>query len=360
MPTNQTQLTTQNQPSRLAMVDIIRVMLAILMISYHSWIQLSQKITGEDLSAGYIAVEAFFIMSGFFLAKSAYKQDAPTWYRYTWRKLWAYLPLLIITVLFGVVSLGASSLIYMNVHTQPLVNVFGCSWFMWFLFICGAFIFPITKHTKQKFMIPALVIGIGCYVGLYFLNHTIPYFNTSDPFWKLSVYGFTTAFLRGTGGLFLGTFIYGCYTKLKDKNIPLVVQITLSIIAILAGLASIFVMFIYTRTAWDFAVVGLFFIFFFVLLTNIGAISKRVVLPNNVCKNMGQITFVVYICHWVVIGFMGVFGKHDPTLLDQSWFLALYGIICYAGSIGLAIAVEAINRVLKKKLLCKCKRLNSI
>lgn len=74
------QTTTEvKQAQRLAVIDIIRVLLAFIIITYHTWVQLSEHLNlGEDLSPGYIVVEPFFFISGFFLAKAAYKDNATT------------------------------------------------------------------------------------------------------------------------------------------------------------------------------------------------------------------------------------------------------------------------------------------
>lgn len=61
-----------NTNQRQAMIDIIRLLLAFIILSSHVWDPYSSFLhDGNNLAPGYLAVEAFFMISGYYLVSSA-------------------------------------------------------------------------------------------------------------------------------------------------------------------------------------------------------------------------------------------------------------------------------------------------
>lgn len=341
-------------------VDIIRVILALLIVTFHIFDKLSSF--WEFNAPGYIAVEAFFIISGYFLVRSIYKKNnPPPVHIYIFRKIWFFVPIIIIVFLIALIAFGITSGIYRAPWVEVLSLPMSALWYIGFMILASLILYPIYKHAKNKFAFPAIVIAIAFYLVFYF---TLGYIDnldikgSSEDLIALIFIG--RCFMRSVAGEVLGGFIYASSTKIKKikNNKPL--NITFSTIGILCGLSGLSIAILFPKTPWDFFVILMFFIFFFILLTDIGIISKKIIFSDKISIFLSNFSLFLYLTHRIAICFLWVFSATWPELLDQNWWIGIYILLSYVMSILLAIGVERLYALIKGKLLVKFKKLNNI
>lgn len=363
------------EQKRLATIDIIRIFLTLTILALHSgnailMADATQPPINGQCMGGYLACEAFYMISGFFLAKTAYKSDAPKTGPYIFRKLWNYVPALLIAVLLAFIPSCVVCIMYMTPDFWPMLYVLAPTWFMWFMFLSGLVLYPLLKKWKDKVSIIGVILAFGMFVALYFMNGQVNYnVQGGDPFWKLGIYGFFTSFFRSTGGMLFGAFMHTCYLKFKDKYIPMGIRIALTVIGFAAAFTSYWFTYAAPCTVWDFMVVGMYFVFFYIVLTNIGALARKITLPNKICNGISKWSLYAYTGQYVIVGFMAVINKNDGVLngalgngglLDfPSWWVVHF-IVCMSAGIGMGFGLGALHKIVKDKLLIKCKKLNSI
>lgn len=343
------------------LIDITRIILLILIITTHSWPKFFEYRLGDNKAPGYIACEAFYIITGFFVAKKAMEPDSTKWYRYSWRKIWNYLPRFIIAILFGVVTFGIASLIYMKPFKAPIIGVIWQSWFMWFMFISSALLYLLVQKGKSKFMFSCIFIGIACFLIMYFAwPPFICFTKPTDPKNLSAILPVVRGFLRSMGGTSLGIFIYWVWTKTNNKQPHIALQIIASIFNACVGIATFVLIIMFPVTYVDYIVIILFFVFFLLMFMKVGYLSRTVAIPKPVTSWCRKYSFVIYTAHGAWVKFLIVFSEHNTNLYDQTWWLWLFGILCYVGAFLIGIAAEQVYKPVKKHILDKCVKLNSI
>lgn len=339
-------------------VDIVRVILSLCIVTFHIFDGLSPY-WGIN-APGYIAVEAFFILSGYFLVASIYKNDnPPPVHKYIFRKIWFFVPIIVIVFLISLVVFGITSGINHGPWFEALYQPMSLLWYIGFMLIASLILYPIYKHAKNKFAFPAILISIGFYLVFFF---TLGYIENlgaeTTSKWLNALLFIGRCLMRSIGGEILGGFIFAISTQIKHHNKPS--SIIFSILGILTGLGALCILLIFPKSVWDFFVVFLFFIFFLILLTNIGAISKRIILPNKFSQFLSRFSLFLYLTHRICISFLLVFPAISPQLLDQNWWIATYITLGYILPTPLAIGTQKLYELIKAKILVKFKKLNNI
>ncbi len=77
--------TTQKQTTRNGLIELYRFLFAMWVVWYHGFFAFKNQFFNH----GYIAVEFFFILSGFYIIKSIDKQSDKPFFTGLWQMLWS-------------------------------------------------------------------------------------------------------------------------------------------------------------------------------------------------------------------------------------------------------------------------------
>ncbi len=351
---------------RLAMVDLIRIVLALLILTTHGWWNFFEHrgyglgYTGIN-APGYNAVEAFFMLSGFFIARAAYKQEPLVWHKYMFRKLWYTVWLFLITMIFALISFGICSISFMEPYTGPIEKTFNVSWFVWFLLIAEAFLYPLMKKFKDKFTFATIAIAIIFYLGMYFWTGLTTFDKGADPNWfSTNLKWAAFSFLRATAGVCVGTFIYAVSRKTSGFRPHIILQILFTLITFAAAGGAFYYMFMWAFSSYDFIVIIFAAIILFIIFCNLGLITRHLKLPDSVCLFCRDISLYAYMCQYAIISLFEMFGEHNEALWGEQGWIVVFGLSLYFGVFALSILVGKTHKLVQQKLLPKFKRLNNI
>lgn len=338
-----------NNSKRNGLIDLERIIFAIMIILLHS-----ENYRESIMPNGYIAVEFFFVVSGYLLAKKAenYK-GTDIWndnIRFLWRKYLSIFPYLIVSIIFGIVLyrhyIPSDDTVFMTI-LKAFVDYFplqmfgfsgtiisGVSWYLCLLFLCTFVLFPILVTKREvfvKFFAPIIVLF--CY-GLIVIN--------SDNYQVPSVwYGVVySGVLRGYAGMCLGVISYEARKKLDS------LKATSTNIAVVTATPIAFIIF----TVW-FAFQGIelntltvLFIPLMCLLVATSFSSKNIIskpLEGPVCEFFGKFSLSIFLCHYYVANLMPWFAED----LMSNRATATYFVVVFAVSI--------VNYILGKLLIYK-------
>lgn len=226
-PLNTTKITKE----KLCNIEALRFIFCIIIFIHHYYGKFRLGIYGGELDFlkvntlnGYMAVEYFFIIAGFFLIYK-FKQNQPVtdFIKTKIIRLWPLVAFLFILYMivgcFGLVKFK----LYPNILALLLLENIGITlkwgniaddWFVSVLFFVSIFYFYIFKYFKKttyNFFIPIVVLL--CYTFL------IQQSNGGMGEHIKTYYGiFNCGLLRGIGGMGLGYLIYQFYSYLNNQT----------------------------------------------------------------------------------------------------------------------------------------------
>lgn len=346
--------------SRNNLVELARFLFSVLVVGYH--IQMTFLGDSTDFfENGALAVEFFFLISGYFLARSIEKISAKEQYnpalescRFMGNKVKGVLPthltaIIAVIVVILVCDLGnAGQLLLKGLPSVFLAQMGGVwteayanalivpEWYLSAMLLCMLFIVPIAlllrKKIKGIFVILVLigvlgVIAVG--VGLS-MNWT-----------------YTTTFvydLRAWGEMCAGMFAYYLSAVLSKRDFTAAQSIVLKIIEIAGYSVPLILGIIPIGSSLQpvcmvVAVIGIF------LSVSITFAGKGVTITNSkvnkVFGYLGSLSLAIYLFHPVII-----------TLLEYAGGLASWAIylIVFAVPIVSAVIYNLISRLIKKQI----------
>ncbi len=224
-------------------VDIIKFLLAIIIVLYH-W--------GLWFRSGKLAVEAFFMITGYLMMRSIYKNkdevDRPdSTFRFVLHKYRSvFLPLLFSAILgFLLLEFKLYETPIKEMPRRALLLLFevfplqtagfrayyatGVSWYLSAMLLSIAILHPIAKRNPERFAYTvAPVIALLCY-GFVCVN--VGYMSASV--WILSL--FNSGLLRGLAGISAGSLLFFLCKKAGEKPSPTLTTRVLFTLAELGG-----------------------------------------------------------------------------------------------------------------------------
>ena len=305
---------------KLKNIEFLRTLLILLIIFHHAFIDRSwtlctlypqiniYKTLQSFISHAYNAVEAFFIISGFFLGMS---KKTPSVIDFIKKKFARLLPVIAFSMIICLVGtiLGAFHFnVIANLMTVLLLNnIIICNsigqnpilWYTSALFGGLLIYFLILKHSKNSIPIIA-TLTVFSYLVLEVINHG----QFNHPL-KNYYYVFNIGFLRAMGGIGLGILISKFWTKYSAK---------ISEIKINTIFYDFSEMFFFSLFIWwlatphlkcnNFIFVGIFTVLFMLFLIKKGFISKLT--DNDIWQNFGKYQYCLYVIHYVIIKITGI------------------------------------------------------
>ena len=295
------------QVKRNGYVDVMKLIFAFMIADFHFG-------TGF-LPGGYLAVEAFFMVSGFFMMKSMERisQSEPvgtTTVKFMYRKYKGLLPVLFVSMVIGFVAYAIiyNQTVGYTLKQIPLlifeifplqtagfigVYVVGISWYLSSMFLAMAIIFPFLHKARSNFSLtvcPLIVLlgyGIiaaryGCIggVGKGFLAYSV----------------IQEGVLRALAGCSLGCLIYEINKRIKDKKFTSFAKTVFTVAEAVAFIGIVCLMHYQPYSKYDFVVT---FLFFGMLIIGISGISHTACLWSpKWTKHFGNISTLIVLNHY--------------------------------------------------------------
>lgn len=342
------------------LVELARFLFSILVVGYH----IQMTFLGDDINFfenGALAVEFFFLISGYFLARSIEKISAKENYnpalescRFMGNKIKGILPThltaiiaVIVVILACNFNLANSGNIILNgLPSIFLVQMVGVwtnayasalivpEWYLSSMLLCMLFIVPIALLLRKKIkkgilVIPILLGVLGVIAVIYGL---------------CTNWAFTTTFvydLRAWGEMCVGMFAYYLSTVIAKKDLKTAPSVTLKVVEMICYCAPIILGFVPISKSLELVcmVVAVVCIFVAISITFAGkgvAVTNSKV--NKALGYLGSLSLAIYLFHPVII-----------TLLEYVGGLKIWAIylIVFAVSIVSAVIFNIVVMLIK-------------
>lgn len=331
-------------------LDIFRIILTLMILTTHVWYKYYVVNFGEDKSFGYIAVEAFFMISGFFVARSATQENAAPWYKYLLKKIKKFMPLLAFVSGFGLILFTISSSICFAPNFECFTSVLMIAWYLYYLIIFGPLIYFFIKRWKEEAMIIGLFISFCIYIGLYFWVGCIGPVKFSDNGLANGACIAVSEALRGIAALLLGCGLFFLAIKLQKVKMPILLRILWSIIGMVALGAALYLTVKFSHTPFEFLIVLLFLVILSIIFCNFGLLTKIIKLKPQVSTFISKLLLTTYLFHGSIVAFMYTFSWYNESLWQTQWWLITHGLVCYVGSPILSAGINKLYDLLIAKI----------
>ena len=281
------------QGDRLASIEAIRFVFMLVIILWH----FSRF---NPFTHGYVVVDFFFMLSGFFLFKS-YKKNQRNAFAYTVDKVKKFAPEYVL--MFFVVFLVKSIIVYKDESVNvlctaipELLMIQGVgfntvintpTWYISVMLIAGCLIYALLKvKILSEILLPILVISIYVY-----LFHRSPSIETFEKVGLLYL-----PLLRGFAGMGYGVMIsilsirYNLVLELKYKYVNI-----FTVLAIAIVLIDLFL-------PWSFDKYAILSFSMIILSCSISKSFLNVYLSSPIWNKLGGITYEMLLSHAFIIG----------------------------------------------------------
>jgi peptidoglycan/LPS O-acetylase OafA/YrhL len=330
----------QARGSKINTVEFWRIVFTILVCVYH--FEMFFMAPGKMMSSGSSAVEFFFVIAGFFMARSSrashLRRAAPITTKeahsmaidFVVKKLKAIMPVVVVVLLLGILVYPTfSSDLATRLHNlqnsewEFLLMVgtpFGYNngmtpivpmWFLTCLLVIGYIYTFLINRWHDFMMFAAPVLGILFY-SFFTLNSSL----TLDFYAKM---GFLNAgMVKAIAEMSFGVTAFLIYEFLSKKKFGILSKIVISLVEAYA-IYRFFALTLYQpigmdnfrRIVYIMIIVGLSFL-------NASLISK--VLNRSFWKPLANISLTMYLCHFHLINvYMGLIGKWKMDLSMKSF-----------------------------------------
>ena len=343
-------------------IDLLKFLFSVVIVLYHSKYAV---MIGDNapLPAGYICVEFFFMVSGYFMAKSSEKFDSLHIGRstvdYVINKLKPIYPYFIIAFLIAFAVRQTSFFVkgdyYFTDLGRSLISAIGevmllmksgieygtiyngPTWYIGAMFIAIGVLFPLLlKHRDWFLNVGSLIISIFLYGYACQAKKTLNYLDWSE---------FTTfSVIRAIAGICLGCFIFSVVSRINSKDIKIkktgkaIFVLIEMIILLIIGL----IMQYGKGKGLDF--VSIIFFCFLCVIVFSGVTGIPDILPQKFCSFLGKASLLLYLNHRVVARVLNHF-KFDISPMGN---LLIYIAITVCLAFMCNIVVELCRKSLPK------------
>lgn len=308
---------------------------------------------------GYLAVEFFFILSGFFIAKKCQKEkdniqnDAIPEFRsvkffvYRYKKLMPQY-LISIVVLFIAQSILLDTFDLKDTLLNSFSEIIGCSifwrpgrainlhlWYVSGLIWAGALVYYLMLKHKNFSICVLFPFSLLFFIGYAYTS--VGHIDLT-PAYEVQILAFFRAFVE----IGFGCVLYNIYTYIRDKKFN---PIVMTIIEAALFAAIVFIMWQTRQTTTDFIAVFLIGAFVLVTMLNHGYLSK--LLNNSISEVLGSISYPMYLNQSL---FLGVASKTlNTSSLDTNipFWLFIAGTLAVLVIYSLFITT-LVNWIIKK------------
>lgn len=338
-------------------IDMLRFVFALAVAAFHCNLG-----TGLNLCChGNIAVEFFFVTSGYLTAKSILEKEVQIKAAgYLKRRLFSFYPIWVAAVIvylaYDLISGETENItfyifdLFLLQSFVPFSGKMAFGWYLSVLMIDTVILFPCLVRAKKsgkykRFLIAATVIDLALIVALFIFSHRIT--NTEEYIWIIK-----KIHIRGMCGMLMGVVIY-LTVMLAERSGALKKPIISSAVAlnILKGAAGVY-LFVFINTRSPESGVGEFIALgcMGIVVLCAGVYEKTTVRKADgrfyenvdiICCRAGEMSMYIYIFHILIIDIV----KRNSDSLGNLEQLALVTAMCVIVS----AAAAAIRTFLKLK-----------
>lgn len=313
--------------NRVYSFDLLRIFLMIAIVCYHI------NFLGKPvLNQGYLAVEVFFVLSGFLLAGSFTKYVNivssetdlfKTMIRHKIKRL--YPEYLFVTIVVLVISPflfheNLSKDIFFNLimygHLGLMPNIVAGSWFVGALFWSSFLLIALMiKYRESFFMIFCPFLFLGTVLMLFNTNMT-SLMRASDLIYHI----FPSGLLRGVAGLSVGCMTYYIYAhRWYQSKILNFLTLTASLILIRT---------LFKDKTSDIGIFNIYFLSSFVILGCLVLDHQiKKVSDNIIVRYFSKISYMLFLTNILTIRLIFKFFP-QPEDMKRSWYTLLVVVGC--------------------------------
>ena len=262
---------------------------------------------------GNIAVEFFFIVSGFLMAKSALnKKDfdkdnlGKETFNFILKKIKSFLPytitagiiLLIINNIFESISIRNNILSMLDIFLIEMTGIKirilnGPLWYISSMLICMAILYPLIRKYKYNYIYIFLPLSVLLIMG--YSNHL---FNNLKGIHEWV--GFTyRGNLRAFADLSIGIFIYAIYENLKNIEFTFIGKLVLTIIEII-GFIFPFIIGNFVKNPSQFDIIVIILLSISILIAFSEKTLEYNIMNNKIIKYLEKLSISMYIFHYPI------------------------------------------------------------
>ena len=342
-------------------IDFLKFLFAVVIVIHHGAKNVID-IKNPLYTGGSLAVEFFFIVSGYLLMASISRMPARTLPlgietgKFMWRKFKGLYPEVAIAFVMGFVldlilkDRGFWELWTMSFHNLFLLKMTGVgmvtinaqTWYLSSMLLCMLILFPLLRKYPRMMTNVVLPLGAVLLLGYLCLNKTHP----RDPsaVWK----DFTLkGNIRAMAELSIGAFLYPVAQRLKQINLSTFSRILLSIAE--WGCYAIVFLYMRNKTAsrLDYYFIAVFAVAILLSFSQQGIDANWY--QHRLFSFLGKFSFALYLSHhcWAI---------HMKTLfpaLSNNRRFAVYLVISFVAAAALMVLsalLRWLGKVLKKPI----------
>ena len=324
---------TRSKPRTLE-IEILRLWCTLAVCLHHL------RYCSESLpyGGGYIAVDFFFMVSGFYLRQSYIEKkgaDIGVLEFVKKRYIRLYKDYIIAFVIGLLVSLSvfetniggniswyireAFMLEVGNVESGLRINPPG--WYCGYLLLGSTIVFLFQKIIKRWIGSLSLILGFLLYLLLAFTQGHLCIFPRAEGINWFAV-------LRAVAGLLIGVFIFEAY---KKKNSMKVSELTLKIFFFLGVVIISYMLFWNTAfNSTDYIVLPIFVILIYASqFIKINFLSG---IDDEIWKQLSQLVYIVFLNHYVIvklIKYFNLFNYWDWKLVSAFYIFIIFVVSCF-------------------------------
>lgn len=270
-------------------------------------------------SSAYVACEFFFVVSGYLLVKSYYKnkENKVSAWKYTWNKaskLYPYYILSFIAVFILIMILDNASLfewlrnlggsvwelVFLQISGLKCFRLFNYpTWYISAMLIAGYFIYVLLNLVEEKYVkliMPFAVLFVYCFFSKE--NGNI------DVWGGASILGISDAIMRAFAGMSLGGVCYQTSNVLKQKQLSHSKKMLLSLGELVIYVLAFVLMSQAGHTQLDFYIVGLLAVA--VTISFSGQTLNDKLFDHQIVNWFGKISLPMFLNQIFVINIMGI------------------------------------------------------
>ena len=296
-------------------IDFFRMIFMIIICIHHFQGTMGIKY----IQSGYLCVEFFFILSGFYLYNSFNKYKEDDGIKYTIKKIKKIYPHYILAFLFYIFfyiirkiinhNLDIVEIIYKSFSETLLLQNIGIFnggfnyplWYLSVLLLGGYLIYELLRKNKETFL---KIIGP---IIILFTFTLIKSKNGSIENWGI-IYGLYMPLLREIADLTTGCILAWIYQEYNEK-LEIIIKNNKKISNIIECYVYFLLFYIIiNKTEYEFYSLILFTIL--ILYANLKISISSKFLNNKIFKNNGDLTYAMYLNHAFIIMILSFIYEH--------------------------------------------------
>ena len=280
-------------------INFFRVVFTFIIAFLHF-----RTISRTYLYSGYIVVEFFFIISGYFLYHSLIKKqlDSITFFKKRFKQFWLKTIIVgIILSLFDYKTILDSDLNDISQHFISIlailqsiipfndnINAVYPIWYLAVIIYGGGIIYAIIKNFPELSKVILPLLAFFCYAYLFIDSITIEQNK------------FLSSFLRGVGSLSIGCILYHLKSHIKMRvNL-------INILSLISVIVSTYILF--QKNIHSIIPIICYLFIIWACFTKESLLYK--LLNRNIFSKLSTISFEIFIGHMIVIKFVFFVSRH--------------------------------------------------